>query len=136
MLILAHLPVWQKWRKSLLRIIYRQQYFSNTVKVTVQEEAGKNWFSKKKIPGNFSWMINSVSQNSSNRCLLMTRGMEMPNRKVKGILTLESRAGPGDRGTEGSPARRGRTHRSCWSSSISVIINVRGHLDLLGVSND
>lgn len=50
-------------------------------------------------------MINSVSQNSSNRCLLMTREMEMPNRKVKGILTLESRAVPGDRGDIREPCQ-------------------------------
>lgn len=68
----------------------------------------------KKVPGNFSWMINRASQNLNNRHLLMMREMEMPNRKVKGILTLERRAVPGDRRDIREPCQeRRRTCGSC-----------------------
>lgn len=50
-------------------------------------------------------MINMAPQNLNNRLLLMMRGMEMSNRKVKGILTLESRAVPGDRGDIREPCQ-------------------------------
>lgn len=55
-------------------------------------------------------MINRTSQNLNNRHLLMIREMEMLNRAVKGMLTLESRVVPGDRGGIRSPARREEGH--------------------------
>lgn len=59
-------------------------------------------------------MINRTSQNLNNRHLLMMREMEMPKRKVKGILTLESRAVPGDRGDIRELCQeRGRTYGGC-----------------------
>lgn len=76
-------------------------------------------------------MINRTSQNSNNRHLLMMKEMEMPDRKVKGMLTLESKAVPGDRGDiRESCQERGRTYESCRSSGTSVIINIRGHSEL------
>jgi len=44
----------------------------------------------------------------------MMREMEIPNRKVKGIPTLESIPVPGDRGVIREPCQeKGRTYGSC-----------------------
>lgn len=55
-------------------------------------------------------MINRTPQNLNNRHLLMIREMEMLNREVKGMLTLESRVVPGDRENIKSTARKEEGH--------------------------
>jgi len=59
-------------------------------------------------------MINRASQNLDNRHILMMRRLKMPNRKVKGMVTLKSRTVPRERrSTRERCQERGRTYRCC-----------------------
>lgn len=62
------------------------------------------------VPSNFRWIINRASQNLDNRHILVVRKLEMPNRKVKGMLTAKSRTCQGRGGTQGSTAKREEGH--------------------------